>query len=188
MLKVLSFGMDFAFNLTRNDQYFYTFVLKILCGKEIKMYLKESKAWMVSGIAFFVVGLLMVFVIIPWQIADVANADVSARFFPRIVCSAMAVLGALLFYHGYRRKDEENQKILGVSKAGLKYIAVTFGILILYVLSLYWVPYIVSTAVALVVLMLFYGQRNWIKLIGVGIGLPVIIYFSFTYLLMLKLP
>lgn len=152
------------------------------------MYLNESKAWMVSGIAFFVAGLLMIFVIIPWQIADVADAEVTPRFFPTIICAIMSLLGACLFYHGFRRRHEENQKILGVSMVGLKYIAVTFGILILYVLSLNWIPYIISTAIAMVALMFFYGQRNWIKLIGVGIGLPVLIYFSFTYLLMLKLP
>ncbi len=152
------------------------------------MYFNESKAWMVSGIAFFLVGLLMVFVIIPWQIAEVANADVSPRFFPTIVCSIMAILGACLFYHGYRRRHEENQKILGVSLVGLKYIGVTFGILILYVLALNWLPYIAATILALLALMLFYGQRNWIKLIGVSVGLPLLIYFSFTYLLMLKLP
>ena len=33
--------------------------------KEKNMYLKESKAWMISGIAFLVLGLLLVFVIIP---------------------------------------------------------------------------------------------------------------------------
>lgn len=152
------------------------------------MHLNESKAWMVSGIAFFVLGLLMVFVIIPWQIADIADADVSPRFFPTAICSIMAILGACLFYHGYRRRNEENQKILGVTLAGIKYICVTFGILILYVLSLYWLPYIASTIVALIALMFFYGQRNWVKLIGVGVGLPLLIYFSFTYLLMLKLP
>ena len=152
------------------------------------MYLKESKAWFISGIAFFILGVLLWAVIIPWQIAEVADADVTPRFFPRIIAAVMAVLGAFLAYHGHRRRNEENQKVLGVSIQGLKYIAVTFGILIIYVISLYWLPYIVSTAIAMVALMFFYGQRNWIKLIGVGVGLPVIIYFSFTYLLMLKLP
>ena len=152
------------------------------------MYLKESKAWFISGIAFLVFGILLYAVIIPWQIAEAADADVTPRFFPRIIAVCMAVLGACLAYHGHRRRNEENQKILGVSLEGLKYIAVTFGILIIYVLSLYWVPYVVSTAIAMIALMFYYGQRSWIKLIGVGVGLPVIIYFSFTYLLMLKLP
>ena len=153
------------------------------------MYLKESKAWMISGIAFLVLGLLMVFIIIPWQIADPSAADeLGPRFFPRIICSSMAVLGALLTYHGYRKRNEENQKTLGVSMQGLKYIAVTFGILIVYVLSLYFLPYMVSTAIGLFLLMYFYGQRNWVKLIGVSVGLPIVIYLSFTYLLMLKLP
>ena len=152
------------------------------------MYLKESKAWQIAGIFFFVLGLAMVFFIIPWQIKEVANADVSPRFFPTIVCGLMAFLGALLFFFGFRRRNEENQKILGVSKKGLKYIAVTFGVLIVYTFSLKFLPYIASTIIALIGLMFFYGQRNWIKLIGVGVGLPLIIYFSFTYLLMLKLP
>ncbi|MBQ8563429.1 MAG: tripartite tricarboxylate transporter TctB family protein, partial [Firmicutes bacterium] len=108
--------------------------------------------------------------------------------FPRTVCSVMAVLGACLTYHGYRKRNEENQKVLGVSLVGLKYIGVTFAILVVYVLSLYFLPYVVSTAIGLFLLIFFYGQRNWIKLIGVSVGLPLIIYLSFTYLLMLKLP
>ena len=49
------------------------------------MFLKESKAWIIAGLFFFVLGIAMVFVIIPWQIAEVKDVLVTARFFPRII-------------------------------------------------------------------------------------------------------
>lgn len=157
------------------------------------MFLKESKAWIIAGLFFFVLGVAMVFVIIPWQIAEVKDVLVTARFFPRIICAIMAILGADLAYLGYRKGQKAaatgiEERKLGVSMTGAKYIAVTFGVLALYVISFSFCPFIISTPILMFVLMLFYGQRSKVKLIGVSVLLPVITYLAFTYLLQLRLP
>lgn len=157
------------------------------------MFLKESKAWIIAGLFFFVLGIAMVFVIIPWQIAEVKDVLVTARFFPRIICAIMAILGADLAYLGYRKGQKAaaagiEERKLGVSMTGAKYIAVTFGVLALYVISFSFCPFIISTPILMFVLMLFYGQRSKVKLIGVSVLLPVITYLAFTYLLQLRLP
>ena len=157
------------------------------------MFLKESKAWIVAGLFFFVLGIAMVFVIIPWQIAEVKDVLVTARFFPRIICAIMAILGADLAYLGYRKGQKAaapgiEERKLGVSMTGAKYIVVTFGVLALYVISFSFCPFIISTPILMFVLMLFYGQRSKVKLIGVSVLLPVITYLAFTYLLQLRLP
>lgn len=152
------------------------------------MSLKESKGNQIIGTVFFVLGLLFFFVIVPSQTTAVENAIITPSFFPRTFSLLMAILGALLFIEGWRGKDKPNQKVYSVSKQGLKLVIITFAILIAYVLLLYRLPYIAVTIPVLAVLIYIYGQRNWIKLIGVSVGLPIVIYFSFTYLLRLMLP
>lgn len=157
------------------------------------MFLKESKAWIIAGLFFFVLGIAMVFVIIPWQIAEVKDVLVTARFFPRIICAIMAILGADLAYLGYRKGQKAaaagiEERKLGTSMTGAKYIIVTFGVLALYVISFSFCPFIISTPIMMFVLMLFYGQRNKVKLVGVAVLLPVLTYLAFTYLLQLRLP
>ena len=157
------------------------------------MYLKESNAWIIAGLFFFILGLAMVFVIIPAEIAEVKDVLVTPRFFPRIICTLMAILGADLAYLGYRKgqkaaKTGIEERKLGVSMTGAKYIVVTFGVLALYVVSFSFCPFIISTPILMFVLMWFYGQRSKVKLVGVAVLLPVLTYLAFTYLLQLRLP
>ena len=157
------------------------------------MYLKESKAWIIAGLFFFILGVAMVFAIIPAQIGEVKDALVTPRFFPRIICSLMAILGADLAFLGYRKGKKAvaagiKEREIGVSVAGAKYILVTFGVLALYVISFNFCPFIISTPILMFVLMWFYGQRSKVKLLGVAVLLPVLTYLAFTYLLQLRLP
>lgn len=61
------------------------------------MKLNESKGNQIAGLFFLVFGLVIAFVIVPSEIADVGESIVSARFFPRVFAIIMAGLGLLLF-------------------------------------------------------------------------------------------
>ena len=156
------------------------------------MHIKESKANQIAGIFFVILGLVLAFIVIPTQIEDVTQrfdgVIVSARFFPRVFSIFMAIMGVLLFRQGCREKNKPNQAQIGVTTKGLKLILVTFAILIAYVLLLYFVPYVAATIPILALLIWVYGQRNIIKIVAVSAGVPVVIYFAFTYLLKLVLP
>lgn len=61
------------------------------------MVLNESKAEKILGVVFTVLGVLLLAVIIPTQIAYVKNAYPQPRFFPNIIAGLMTVLGIVLF-------------------------------------------------------------------------------------------
>lgn len=153
------------------------------------MSIQESKAEQILGIFFAVLGLLLFFLIIPAQIAEVKTNWYNApRFFPYVISGLMVFLGVLLFVGGFRKKNMENQETYGITKNGVFSVVVTLLLIGLYVGSLHFLPYLPCTIVALAALMWFFGQRDLKKLIPIAIILPIIIYFGFTKLLMLRLP
>lgn len=152
------------------------------------MKMNESKGNQIAGLFFMIFGLVIAFVIIPMEIADVGDSIISARFFPRVFAIIMAAIGLLLFLEGCREKNKPNQAEFGVSLKGIKLILITFLILIGYVLLLYVLPYIAATIPVLALMIWIYGQRNVVKIAAVSVAVPLIIYLAFTYLLKLVLP
>ncbi|MEG1578314.1 MAG: tripartite tricarboxylate transporter TctB family protein [Oscillospiraceae bacterium] len=154
------------------------------------MVIQESKAEKLLGIISVVFGLLLAFAIIPWQIDIVETAAWynQPRFFPYVISGMFAVLGALLFMSGIKKKDKPNQETYTLDLTGGKMVLITLGIVGVYVLALAFLPYIPCTIVGLGILMWIFGQRNLKVVIPVSIVLPIIIYLSFTYLLKLRLP
>jgi hypothetical protein len=152
------------------------------------MSVDESKIERILGVVFFLLGLLLLFVIIPWQIKDVGADFPTPRSFPNIIAGCMSVLGVFLFLSGYRKIGKPDLKLYTLSRKEARLVSITLGLLILYVLSLGFLPYIPSTVVVLGLLVWFYGQKSWIKLVATAVCVPVAIYFSFSYLLQLRLP
>lgn len=156
------------------------------------MTLKESRAEQILGIVAAVFGLLLAFLIIPTQINVVGKAQWynQPRFFPYVISGIFVLMGVLLFLSGIKKKKmaDKDQETYEFSLRGTKMVLITLGLIILYVGCLGFLPYIPCTIVALAVLMWFFGQRDLKKVIPVAIVLPLVIYFSFTYLLKLRLP
>ena len=67
-------------------------------------------------------------------------------------------------------------------------VLITLGIIIAYVASMYFVPYLPATVVATGVLVTVYGQRKIWKIILTALLVPGIIYVGMTYGLMIRLP
>jgi putative tricarboxylic transport membrane protein len=133
-------------------------------------------------------GILLFFIIIPWQVVDVGVELPTPRTFPRFIAAGITVLGIALFVNGRKKVGQTGLKVYSLSKVEARLVGITMGLLIIYVISLHFLPYIPITIVVLGLLMWFYGQRKWIKIISVSIALPLLIYYSFTYLLQLRLP
>lgn len=154
------------------------------------MSLKESKAEQLIGIVSVVFGLLLIVLIIPTQINLAKNTPWynQPRFFPYVISGIFILMGVLLYLSGVKKKGRTDQDTYSVELQGGKMVLITLGLVFLYVLSLSFLPYIPCTVVGLGILMWLFGQRDLKKLIPVSVLLPVLIYFSFTYLLKLKLP
>jgi hypothetical protein len=152
------------------------------------MTVDESKIERILGIVFICLGLVLLFVIIPWQIKDVGADFPTPRSFPNIIAGCLSILGILLFLSGFRKIGKEDLKIYTLSKKEARLVSISLGLLILYVIGLSFLPYIPVTMAVLGLMIWFYGQKNWIKLVSVAVCVPVAIYYAFSYLLRLKMP
>ena len=152
------------------------------------MSLSESKAERILGIVFAVLGLVLYFVIIPWQIKDVGAEFPTPRSFPNLLAGLLVVLGAALFVSGVKHKDAADQKVHSITKIEAKLVVITLLLMVLYVISLYFVPYIPATVVVLALMIFIYGQRSPVKLAAASVAVPVIIYLAFTYILKFNMP
>ncbi len=155
--------------------------------------LKENKVERMLGITSAVFGLVLAFLIIPAQISVASKTEWynQPRFFPYVISGIFVLMGILLFISGCRKAKlakPDQEEDYSFSAQGTKMVLITLGIMILYVSCLSFLPYIPCTIVGLAVLMWFFGQRDFKKLIPISIVLPIIIYLSFTYLLKLRLP
>lgn len=155
------------------------------------MNIHESKAEKILGIFFTVLGIVLLTVIIPSQIAHVEKAYPQPRFFPDIVAGLIAVLGVVLFLSGLRKEragKQATEETYSLNKVEARMVLLTLGIVSLYVAALYFIPYIPATMILLAVLITLYGQRNKVKIILPSVLLPIIIYIGFTYALKLRMP
>ena len=154
------------------------------------MVLHQGKAEKILGVFFTLLGIVLLAVIIPSQIAYVEGGYPQPRFFPNIIAGLMTVLGIALFVSGVRKDKQPSpdDETYSLGKKEAQLVLLTLGIIIVYVVCLYFIPYIPTTMILLAVLITLYGQRNKLKIILPSVLLPILIYIGFTYGLKLKLP
>ena len=154
------------------------------------MHLKESKAEQIIGIVFVALGLIAALIVIPMQIKEVSYDIIfnSPRFFPTVIAMLFILLGAALFVSGLRKKDAEEQEEYSLGAKEAKLVLITLGTMVVYTALLYFLPYIPVTMLVLAFLIWIYGQKSWKKIVITALVLPVIIYISFRYGLMLRMP
>jgi len=149
---------------------------------------KESKMEQVAGIVLAVGSAIFLFLIIPNQIAHQEGVFPSPRTFPQIITGVLIFVSILLFFSGWMKRKQENQKVYTISKEAAKMSGITLGAMCIYIIILPIISYIPATALLAASLTFIYGQRNKILGIALAIAIPVLIYLAFTNLLFLRLP
>ncbi len=152
------------------------------------MEISESRAEQAGGVILGVFSLLLYFVIIPAEVADVRGMGVSPRFLPEVVGILLFVLAVMLFMNGYRKRNQEEQKIFSLSRREAKLVVKSLVLVALYIVVFDFAGYIISTMLALGLFMYMYGQRKKKVLISVTLAIPVLIYLFFTRVLHMVLP
>ena len=138
---------------------------------------------------FFSIGLLL---IIPHQIekplAFIGNPEsaLNPDLFPQVVGSSL--LGVSLWYlvRSFFRQGTELD--IDLDKKGLFNVAVTLAVFIAYALLMEPFGFIETSAMALAILVTFFGNRNVFIIGGVSLGIPLVIYYLFTRQLLVSLP
>ncbi len=112
-----------------------------------------------------------------------------------LIFSAGLLVEALLKRYLERRKANASGAAPKVEKPpidyfspGLKCIYKLIGLLIMFVLLLRFGSFLIATFIFVPSCMWLMGMRNKVILVSVTAGLPLSIYFIFTYLLKITLP
>jgi hypothetical protein len=129
---------------------------------------------------------------VPYQVAEQRTAfgrsltGLDPALFPRLVLGAMLALAVGYFFLSPRLR--EPNLFRRVAPRGFVDVAVTIVCLLAYALALPELGFVASGAVLMVVLALFYGNRNHFLTVAIAVAAPTAIYLGFTRLLRVSLP
>ena len=137
-----------------------------------------------AGLLYLIGGLFVVFVLIPIGIDEPGNVEFSAlapAYWPRIICLVLAGLGAAMLVRGWMNRHSLDNESDGAF-AGIiwwRAVLVIAGTFALYAF-LDFLGLVLAGAIALVMLMLFAGERRPMLMACVAIGVPMALYVFFT--------
>ena len=146
----------------------------------------------ILGTVLTAVGLVIYFVIIPWQaVGQVQEGAMSLAFFPKAGTILLIILSIIFTAASMRRshnpqrksKDPMGNKI----KLNVLLVVVSIG---LYLVALSYLGFFVATPPLLIVLMVILGARfrNWIVIVATTAVTSLAIYYIFTKTLGLPMP
>lgn len=142
----------------------------------------------ISGAVVLVLSLVLLFVVIPNEIGEIEGANPNPRSLPVFYGYGMGGLAVLLFLDGYRKRNDDGEVILSVSAKELKLVLFSLISMGACILLFPYFGFIPSTILILAIMIKVFGQKNLRTIVGVSIGVPVVTWLFFTYVLKLMLP
>ena len=149
----------------------------------------------ITGAVYLALGLFLVFVLIPVGIDEPGNVEfavLAPSYWPRVICSVLAVLGAgmLVRYWMNMRGGAANGEANVSQLNGLllwRVGVVIAGTFVLYYL-LEPLGFVLTGTLALALLLLFAGERRPLYLALISIGVPMLLYLFFTKAASIPIP
>lgn len=145
---------------------------------------------MIGGVIFAIAGAIL-WLLIPSQIPTKETSVITAQTLPRIALGGMCICGIALFIQGLLREKQE----LIISKdsfhteefkKSLKSI-IYCAFLIAYCFMIKPLGFVISTAILVIAIMLFYHARKWYYY-AIPLAMVGIVFFVFKVLLHVSLP
>jgi hypothetical protein len=142
-----------------------------------------------SGSLLVLFGLVMIFIIVPTQIDSTGEYGLDPKFFPvsllwLIVCMSVLLVASRWIITVDDRDDTgplDGQNWLFIAGAAL-YLLIGF-------VTIDFAGFIPGAILMIAVLMYLMGvRRNWIRLAGVSVATPVVIYLAMRHLFTIQLP
>jgi len=136
---------------------------------------------------------VVIYLIIPLQVPELRRYDasmgLSPAVFPKLAVILIAAFSLGLLLTGLRSQDiAPAEKQPGLYKEGATRVITTFIILVAYVYSIDIFGYLVMTPLALVLLMRYFGQKNWFLILSLAILITAGLYVFFRYIMYIILP
>ena len=147
------------------------------------------EAYVLIGFIFIAVAF---YLLVPYQVQKpklvfgASLMDMQASLFPKLAGWPHAVSVSLAFFRGLRHPL--NNPFKGLTRSAA--LQITLLLIILYIFALIFEPlgYWLSGILISATLSLYLGNRNIFTLILLSVGIPSLIYFVFTRLLLISLP
>lgn len=114
------------------------------------------------------------------------SAALDPAFFPRLVATCFLIVGLWYLRESFRLNDANGFRSL--KRSNYVSIGFTTVMFIVYASILQPLGFILSSALVVAVLSIFYGARNWASIVIVAVGVPAIVYVVFRRVLTVALP
>ena len=134
------------------------------------------------GIVLLIFCFILWFFLIPTQISSSKDA-----VYPRLVNVWIAICGILLILKSWK----SSEKIIlyeSKDKQGIIRVVATVIIFLIYIFMIDFLGFFISSFIFIIILMLSFGVRQWIKLISVPIIILLFLYFLIKKVLFFPLP
>lgn len=141
-----------------------------------------------TGFGVLILGILIFSVIIPHGVdrpGNVQHAALAPDFWPRIVAAIIALMGLLLIVRPTREEVADDDDRWFQRLPGL---AVTLGALFGFYFLIPHLGMVAPGTAVLLGLMIYAGERRWPLGIAVAVGVPVLLYFFFSYIANIPIP
>ena len=151
----------------------------------------KYNAEIIAG-AVFVIAATVLWLLIPSQIQTLEKTAINAQTFPRIAIGGMLIFSAGLLIQGIFFNEKKEMVITKESfhSDGFKreMRSVIFAVMLLaYCVLVTFLGFIISTAILVVAILLFYGARKWYYYV-IPLAMVGIVYYVFGVVLRISLP
>jgi len=138
-----------------------------------------------SGIGIFIVGAIFYFLACQLPVAKVGlGAGGYPKFITVILCT-LAIILSIQSYFKMRKNLKDERKTTAKELLSVGALALSF---FLYLVSMKYIGFLISTPIFLLLFLYQYGERNWIRMILVSVITPALIYVLFQYVFKVILP
>lgn len=135
---------------------------------------------------------IFLFAVIPSEVErppvlfGVSSQGLDPAFFPYVVATCFLIVGLWYLYTSFSLNDVNGFR--GLTRHNYISIAFTVAMFVVYAAILIPLGFVLSSALVVAVLAVFYGARHWLTIALVAIGVPAVVYVVFRRLLTVALP
>jgi len=145
----------------------------------------------VAAICFIVLAIILL-IFIPSQIdkpliqLSFGQFNLPPQLFPQIIAGCMLALGSWFFYKSFSLKQSNDLR--GLDKEAITNVIVTLVMMAIYVPLMVNLGFVLGSAILIVAMSTYFGNRNYIAAVLIGIFLPMLMFVTFRRLLLVELP
>ena len=141
---------------------------------------------------FLLVFSVVAYLLIPYQIEKPRMVfgrtlmNLEPSLFPRLSIAGLFLLSLWYLTHSFQIPEKNLFKEMG--RAGVTRVGVTFLVCLGYALLFEPLGFVLASALMVLILTVYFGNRNIFLILAVTAGAPLVVYYLFTTALKVSLP